>query len=269
MGRGRCGSAAGGEASREMEEAAAQQGVEGMSPHQYEEMVRNAAEAVVEYSSSGIGDVHGGLLRAAEAVLQPKVNWRSELRTVVGRAHRVARRGMKKRTNTKFHSRQEPARRGRGNVVIWPGVRKFSPKATLVIDTSGSMSDKQISAAKAEAQGIIKKALNGAKLAVIECDAVAGAVQQVRKGKEIVLHGGGGTDMRRGLEAAYEHTPDSDVVVVLTDGITPWPEQPPPRGMKAVVGIIHDSRQTDTDAIEASTPDWAKTVLIPTDDRRR
>jgi hypothetical protein len=42
--------------------------------------------------------------------------------------------------------------------------------------------------------------------------------------------------------------------VVLTDGYTPWPEQPP-RGMRVVVGLLGD------DAPEA--PAWARSVRVP------
>jgi hypothetical protein len=41
---------------------------------------------------------------------------------------------------------------------------------------------------------------------------------------------------------------------VLTDGFTPWPDEPP-RGMRVVVGLLGD------DAPDA--PDWARAVRVP------
>ena len=77
---------------------------------------------------------------------------------------------------------------------------------------------------------------------MLSCDVAADAVQHVRRGKHIELRGGGGTDMGRGLAAAYEATPKANTVVVLTDGYTGWPDKKPPRGMDVIVGVIHEPR---------------------------
>jgi hypothetical protein len=55
-----------------------------------------------------------------------------------------------------------------------------------------------------------------------------------------------------GIEAAAALRPRPDMIIVLTDGFTPWRPAPPP-GIRVVVGLM-DRRGT--------TPDWAETVLI-------
>ena len=64
---------------------------------------------------------------------------------------------------------------------------------------------------------------------VLSCDAAVHTVARVRRARDVRLGGGGGTDMRVGLAAAAELRPRPDLVVVLTDGYTPWPERPPDR----------------------------------------
>src|SRR5437764_1272375 len=43
---------------------------------------------------------------------------------------------------------------------------------------------------------------------------------------DVQLTGGGGTDMRVGITAATRARPAPHVIVVLTDGDTPWPDEP-------------------------------------------
>ena len=47
--------------------------------------------------------------------------------------------------------------------------------------------------------------------------------------RDVELLGGGGTDMGAGLAKAAELRPRPDLIIVLTDGYTPWPSAPPPR----------------------------------------
>ncbi|NBQ63365.1 MAG: hypothetical protein EBU40_13935, partial [Proteobacteria bacterium] len=73
---------------------------------------------------------------------------------------------------------------------------------------------------------------------------------------QVVVKGGGGTDMRRGIEGASTLTPRPDVVIVLTDGYTPWPSTPP-HGMRVVIGLICHYWNAP------ETPSWARSVIIP------
>ena len=59
----------------------------------------------------------------------------------------------------------------------------------------------------------------------------------VRRARDVKLAGGGGTDLRPGLAAATAARPRPDVVVVLTDGYTPWPSSAPP-GAAVVAALL-------------------------------
>jgi predicted metal-dependent peptidase len=76
--------------------------------------------------------------------------------------------------------------------------------------------------------------------------------QRVSRAEQIELSGGGGTDMRVGIAAALALAQRPDVIVVLTDGLTPWPEHPV--GARVIAGLIGDGAPP--------TPEWMEVVPI-------
>jgi predicted metal-dependent peptidase len=77
----------------------------------------------------------------------------------------------------------------------------------------------------------------------------------------VQLAGGGGTDMGSGIESAAALRPRPSVVIVLTDGYTPWPDQPPP-GIRVIVGLLTEGMRPPGWA----PPEWAQTVVIENTD---
>ncbi len=63
--------------------------------------------------------------------------------------------------------------------------------------------------------------------------------------------------MDAGIAAAAALQPRPSVVIVLTDGFTPWP-QAPPRGIRVIVGLLKQSAQHGL----WEPPDWARVVEI-------
>jgi predicted metal-dependent peptidase len=94
----------------------------------------------------------------------------------------------------------------------------------------------------------------GEQVTVLACDAAVSTVQTVRRAKDLRLGGGGGTDMRVGIDRAARSRPRPDVVIVVTDGYTPWPGQAP-AGVALVAALIHRSGTTPPPA-----PSWARVV---------
>ncbi|MBU6151863.1 MAG: hypothetical protein KGR25_10460, partial [Chloroflexi bacterium] len=90
-------------------------------------------------------------------------------------------------------------------------------------------------------------------LVVLAVDAEVHVTKQVFRANEVNLVGGGGTDMRVGIEAAARLHPRPEVVIVLTDGFTPWPNVPP-RGMRVIAGITGGNR--------ILVPEWIKVVRV-------
>jgi predicted metal-dependent peptidase len=108
--------------------------------------------------------------------------------------------------------------------------------------------------ALAEVEGLLRSLGLARQVRVLACDVAVGPAQRVSSARQVELVGGGGTDMGAGIEAAAGLRPRPAVTVVLTDGFTPWPGQPP-RGMRVVIGLLGD-RAPDA-------PGWAHAVRIP------
>jgi predicted metal-dependent peptidase len=117
----------------------------------------------------------------------------------------------------------------------------------VVVDTSGSMGEHELSRALAEIKALLKTVR---QVTVYSVDAQVHTVQKVFRPDQIRLFGGGGTRMGAGIEKAQSDKPD--LIIVLTDGETDWPANPP--RVPVVIGIIGTS--------DRPTPWWAKTVRI-------
>lgn len=205
------------------------------------------ARAVLRESQiggSGRGTMPAGLTRWADAQLAPAVvPWPKVLRAAV-------RRAVEDQQGQVHHSWRRPNRRAPGGVLL-PTLRAPKIAVDLVIDTSGSMGSADLAAALSETRAVLRRTT--ATVRVLCCDAKATAARQVRSISEVELTGGGGTDLRVGIDAALAARPAANVIVCMTDGGTPWPARRVP--VPLVVALI-GAHASDT------APAWAKTVRV-------
>lgn len=179
------------------------------------------------------GEEPGELGRWAAQILEPRISWRPLLAMAVRRAAGWA-------AGSTDYTYLRPSRRAsavRG--VVLPGMRRPLPHVAMVVDTSGSVDDVLLGQALGEVDGALRAlGVAGESVSVLACDAAVHAVSRVRKAVDSRLAGGGGTDLREGVAAAAGLHPRVGLVVVLTDGYTPWPRQPPPQApvVAAVLG---------------------------------
>jgi predicted metal-dependent peptidase len=112
------------------------------------------------------------------------------------------------------------------------------PNVAIVVDTSGSIDDTLLARALGEVDGALRGlGVSDAAVTLLACDAAVQTVERVRSARDARLAGGGGTDMRAGIATASSQRPRPDLIVVFTDGYTPWPDQPPP-GSAVIAGIL-------------------------------
>lgn len=220
----------------------------GLEKTEGEDLRKRVAKSIKD-SSSAHSYGHAGLQEWAEEELKPPViAWQEVTR-------RFARRSMEMGAGAAdFTFSRRSRRQGvvQSNVIL-PAA--FQPRLRIgaVIDTSGSMSDKDLSAASSEITGIAAAA--GGTCVVITGDTDIGWSGNASSGRDVRYSARGGTDMRPLIEAAAKSNPQVHCIIVLTDGYTPWPE----RGeiqLPVLVGLIGRHCRPE------SVPDWMTVVEI-------
>ena len=208
---------------------------------------RRVAEEVIRHAHRG--DVPGGLLDWAHREVNPKVDWRKELQAVV-------RSALYGSGQADYSYRRFSRRDGAGHQVRWPGMVRPTPQVAVVVDTSASMDEDQLMQCLAEISGILKSSsIADDCVRVITCDTDVADDVVVASVSRIRRYARGGTDMRVGIEQALRGRPRPEVLVVLTDGFTPWPERI--AGVRCVVALIGDDA-ADPDSV----PTWARVIQV-------
>jgi len=250
-----CGSISGG-MSRGYELPSDSDQAPGMRSDQ-QDIIRDRVAHDVLVHARDRGSVPAGLLRWAEELLNPRIDWREVL---ASRMRRDLASVAGRRDYTYMRpSRRHEAMRLAGSAAILPAMRQPAPpRVACIIDTSGSISEGELRAFLGEVVGITRAVGVTGGLTVIACDAEAYPAQRIRSQGDIEsvrLEGGGGTDMGAGLMAAALLSPRPHIVVVFTDGFTPWPEVPP-RKVDSVIVVLS---QAET---RSQVPAWARVITI-------
>jgi predicted metal-dependent peptidase len=201
------------------------------------------------------GSVGAGWLRWAEGVLPSRTDWRRVLAAQV-------QTGIARVSGMVDYSYRKPSRRSESTPsVIMPTLERPVPDVAIVCDTSGSMTGDLLAQVLAEVEALLQRVgLRGTNVRVLSCDAQVHSVKRVSRASQVELLGGGGTDMGEGITQALALRPRPSIVVVLTDGFTPWPVEAP-RAAKVIVGLI-EGRSGGPWMHHPPVPSWAKLVQI-------
>jgi predicted metal-dependent peptidase len=167
------------------------------------------------YRSKSIGNLPAGMERLINEMIEPQVPWQSKLYKFI--------------TDDIIsdYTYMRPHKRSEAVGFYTPSFTKEKLYLAFFADTSGSIDDGTISEFKSEGVAILKSFEN-VEMIFGYCDADVQSVVEINSGDEEKLmfskpKGGGGTDMRKILKWLEKEEKKPDVVVILTDGYTPWP----------------------------------------------
>ena len=160
------------------------------------------------------GQLKGELERLVGEILDPKVPWPDLLRDYMTRITKDDETWAKR--NRRFSNVYLPSRHSEkmGEIIV-------------IGDTSGSITGKELDEAAAEIKAVADQ-VRPERIRLLWADTRVAAEQVFEEGDLIMAKpaGGGGTDMRVPLTYAEQYEPH--VVILITDGYTPWPEVEPP-----------------------------------------
>lgn len=230
---GDCGSGAGGD-KRPYE--ADEGDAPGVSQPEAKANQQATAAAVRDHMSKhGRGSVPAGVAVWADEIAKPVIpKWERVVAAWIGKATAVV-------SGRADYSWRLPSRRQQDGLPIRPRCIGRPPRIKVVCDTSGSMGG-----LGGWALGILK-AIERKWSSVVVFDTDAAAKRHRRGQKHM---GGGGTDMGAGIKAADK---DCDGIIVVTDGDTPWPKEPP----KARICVLVPEGGP-------KTPKWAERIEVKT-----
>lgn len=159
-----------------------------------------------------MGKMPGGLALLVDKLLNPQVPWQDELREYMTRT--IVTDESWSRRNRRFNI-YLPSRKSNG-----------MGEVCVIGDTSGSMLDETNKIA-AEVRAINEE-VKPERVRLVWADDGVASEQLFTEGEELVfaVKGGGGTDMRKPLAHVEQYDPQ--VVIMVTDGYTPWPSEEPP-----------------------------------------
>lgn len=255
-----CGSASGGQqAPCELDE---DEDLDGQAPpastSEHNRVLVSTAAQITEHSSMGRSSVPAGLVEQAELLLAPSVTpWQRVLGSMVRRSVRFRSGALLANHTTRDRRRHDVMLSPGGSKVIYPGRKSPKIRVAVVRDTSGSMSNHDLSTATSEVVAISRRLrIRGKDLTVLDTDAATHSRRGFTRAQDLAqVHGRGGTDMRVGIEAALRTPGGADVIVVLTDGMTPWPHERP--RVPVVACLIGDGAEQAAGLM----PDWLPHVV--------
>jgi predicted metal-dependent peptidase len=198
-------------------------GTPGVDSVKAELVRRECAQEILDRSRDS-GDVPLGWRRWAHTVLTPKVDYMATIRHAVRKALRDSTLGRYDRTYRRPHRRQAAY-----GEFIMSSFYQPRPRPGFLIDTSSSMQETQLARAVAELGGLTRQLGYSTEVVVACCDAAVHDVRKVFTAAQLELYGGGGTDIGAGLRWFTERKSGPiDLLVIVTDCQTPWPEDTPP-----------------------------------------
>lgn len=190
------------------------------------------------------GEAPAGFEREFEVLKKGKVNWRA-----------IIRQSVKSQIPADY-TWTSPNRKYISNEVYLPSIKREGIEITFAIDTSGSMSEEELSQIITEIISIARS-FSIVKARVITHDSEVQDDYEVRNGniakiKKLKIHGGGGTSHIPLFEYIEKKYPRTKLLISFTDGYSAFPDKTKIKTIFALTGIHVPSSEM---------PKWAMKVI--------
>ena len=191
--------------------------------------------------TNNYGSESGSIISAIEDYIKSITPWEKVLRMFAHKLRSSKRVISRKRANRRFTM---------PNGARVPGFKKIGLcHIVLGLDTSGSISDKQLAAFAGEIERIHQ---NGTKITVIECDAAAQAEYDYKNISDLQFKGRGGTNFVPVFERAKQLKCNG--VVYLTDGDGTYPSEN--LKMPTIWAFTHDAEREVPFGAKIAIPEY-------------
>ncbi|MEO0199182.1 MAG: VWA-like domain-containing protein [candidate division WOR-3 bacterium] len=206
------------------------------------------------YNESKIaGSLPGFLERSFNQATSSKINWQRELLLYLRAVLEDVRRKAQDYTRLKLSKKSYYTN------MIYPGTTGFKLTFGILVDTSGSMTEDELSSIMEEIKNLL--VYSGFEAIVWSGDTLITTVTAVKKWYElgkVRLVGGGGTAMDSCLKEIAESKIELRCVLVFTDGYTSWNDSNPFGKSTPVVVVLTNPYTRE------AIPKWvSKTIIIP------
>lgn len=201
-------------------------------------------QSIRQHLAKHPGSVPGSLVEQLKGILRPQPDPWDALRSAV--VSSVASPIGGRMSTYRRLSKKQPADCSRLR-----GWISTSARAVVIVDTSGSMGDRET---KEKALGVIAQGLKRLRSVKVVCaDTRIRSRMDVKDIQNFRWVGGGGTDMAAVLQDV-DKTDKPDSIVLITDGYTGWPARQ--TNARVVVALTEDS------SYAGGVPAWCKKVPL-------
>lgn len=206
----------------------------GKSAAEVEAIRRKTLEDIEHHIAvHGRGSVPGRFEELIKTKIRPPdVNWRQKLRQIARRTSSLIQSG------GRDYSIRRPSMTGMFTGAVLSGLVDHPIIASIVVDTSGSMGEKQLMDAHNESFHIAKKIATD-RVWLLHVDTDIHRCEQVRAAQipTLPFKGRGGTDFRLAFQHLVKLRPRPNLVIYITDGDGIAPRNPP-RDMEVIWCVV-------------------------------
>lgn len=203
----------------QQDKSEAESAVDAIPDTEQEQLLNEVADKIVAAASRG--SVPGHLKRWANARKNPKIDYgkliRRKIQNAIEHVHGTG----------DYTFRRLPRRDvGLDRRYSLPALQAPNPRVTVIIDTSGSVSDEELELFVTELGGVLRGVQRRDGIEVICADAKVQSIKKITRVADLEIRGGGGTNMDIAIEEAASKKPRPQLVICFSDGETPWPKDP-------------------------------------------